>query len=103
MNLYVPFCIYFREKFRPAYGHLGILANVFPNVPIVAMTATATEDTQAKIIESIGLDNPTIVKVNPDRPNIYFSCQKKKTREMINWHLFWTPFKNWKLLYLICR
>ena len=41
------------------------------------MTATATVDMQAKIIESIGLEYPVIIKSNPDRPNIYFSCQRR--------------------------
>lgn len=67
----------FRDKFRPAYGKLGILANVFPNVPVVAMTATATQDMQKKIIESLGMTCPQIVKANPDRPNIYLSCKKR--------------------------
>ena len=66
------------KNFRPAYGQLGLLANIFSNVPIIAMTATATVDMQAKIIESIGLDCPVIIKANPDRPNIiYFSCQRR--------------------------
>ncbi|CAB3991411.1 Hypothetical predicted protein [Paramuricea clavata] len=65
------------EKFRPAYGKLGILANIFPHTPIVAMTATATYDMQCKIIESLGMNCPQIVKTNPDRPNIYFSCKKR--------------------------
>ncbi|CAB3987770.1 DNA helicase [Paramuricea clavata] len=66
-----------REKLRLAYGKLGILANIFPHTPIVAMTATATYDTQCKIIESLGMNRPQIVKTNPDRPNIYFSCKKR--------------------------
>ena len=41
------------------------------------MTATATVDMQPKIIESIGLEYPVIIKSNPDRPNIYFSCQRR--------------------------
>ena len=41
------------------------------------MTATATYDTQCKIIESLCMSRPQIVKTNPDRPNIYFSCKKR--------------------------
>lgn len=44
------------------------------------MTATATQDTQKKIIESVGLDSPKIINTNPDRPNIYFSCQRRANR-----------------------
>ena len=56
----------FRKEFRPAYGNLGLLSNVFPNVPIVAMTATATENMQLKIVENLGMDCPQIIKANPD-------------------------------------
>lgn len=41
------------------------------------MTSTATIDMQAKNIESISLDCPVIIKANPDRPNIWFSCQRR--------------------------
>ena len=67
----------FRKEFRPAYGNLGLLSNVFPNVPIVAMTATATENMQLKIVENLGMDCPQIIKANPDRPNIYLSCERR--------------------------
>jgi hypothetical protein len=41
------------------------------------MTATTTYDTQCKIIESLCMSRPQIVKTNPDRPNIYFCCKKR--------------------------
>ena len=40
----------------------------------MAMTATATTDTQEKIIRSVGLDNAKVIQTNPDRPNTYFAC-----------------------------
>ena len=71
------FGFFFRKEFRPAYGNLGLLSNVFPNVPIVAMTATATENMQLKIVENLGMDCPQIIKANPDQPNIYLSCERR--------------------------
>ena len=53
------------------------MANIFPNDPVVAMTATATKDMQEKIIESLGINCPKIGKANPDWPNIYLSGQKR--------------------------
>ena len=41
------------------------------------MTATATEGMQLKIIESLGMDCPQVIKANPDRPNIYLSCERR--------------------------
>lgn len=66
-----------RKQFRPAFGKLDVLSSIFPNVPIVALTATATKSKQEKIINSIGLQLPFIVEVNPDRENIYFESRPR--------------------------
>ena len=59
--LYIEFGIWFfvfRKEFRTVYGNLDLLSNVFPNVPIVAMTATAIENMQLKIVENLLIDCP---------------------------------------------
>lgn len=43
------------HDFRPAYRHLGKLRSLLPDVPILAVTATATEDVKNDIIRSLGL------------------------------------------------
>ena len=55
-----------RKEFRPAFGKLDTIWNIFPDVPIVALTATATKSKKEKIVSSIG------VEVNPNRENIFF-------------------------------
>ena len=69
-------CIY-RKTFRPAYAQLGILGAMFPKVPVVALTATATEKTRSLISSSLGMVDPVIIAVNPNRQNIFYSCSPR--------------------------
>ena len=54
---------HFRKDFRPSYRKLGILRSIFPKVPLLGMTATATKRPGRDIIESLGmqklLETPT--------------------------------------------
>ena len=59
---------------------MSLLSSFFPSVPVIALTATATVHMQKEIIMSLGLCEPIVITVNPDRPNIYFaSCPRKNT------------------------
>lgn len=71
---------HFRKDFRPSYRKLGILRSIFPKVPLLGMTATATKRPGRDIIESLGMFNPAEVIGNPDRPNIYFSASTRPDR-----------------------
>ena len=53
------------------YSKLGTLSSVFPKANIVAMTATATNDYQKAIIQSLNMKDPKLVVANPDRANIF--------------------------------
>ena len=64
-----------RKSFRPAYGKLDVLSSLFPSVPHVALTATATRATQAFITDSLKLDEAVVIEVNPDRKNIFYECK----------------------------
>ena len=55
-------------------------ADIFPKVPLLEMTATATKRPDRDIIESLGMFNPAEVTGNPDRPNIYFSASPRRDR-----------------------
>ena len=44
----------------------------------MVFTATATKETQTYIVNKLELKNPTILEVNPDRPNIFYSKKKRK-------------------------
>ena len=48
------------------------LSSIFPSIPHVALTATATTSTKELIIDSLQLDNAFLVEANPDRSNIFY-------------------------------
>ena len=49
-----------------------MLCAIFPNVPVVALTATASKTDISSIKESLNLRNPLEVIGNPNRPNIHY-------------------------------
>ena len=65
------------HDFREDYLLLGSLADNFPGVPRMALTATATVQAQADIIERLGLENPARFVAGFDRPNIRYLVQGK--------------------------
>lgn len=53
-----------------------MLASLFPNVPMLALTATTTTQTKKQFATNLGMHDPMIIETNPDRPNIYYNSQR---------------------------
>ncbi|OUR99610.1 ATP-dependent DNA helicase RecQ [Halobacteriovorax marinus] len=70
------------HDFRPEYMELGILAKRFPNIPRIALTATAGHATKEEIIRCLGLHNSPVFIGSFDRPNIHYSIEKKGTKAL---------------------
>ena len=70
--------IIYRKRFRPVYAQLGMLSALFPNVPIVALTATATEKTRNITANSLGMVDPVIIAVNPDIKHIFYTAARRQ-------------------------
>ncbi|QGT96846.1 DNA helicase RecQ [Pseudidiomarina andamanensis] len=65
------------HDFRPEYGQLGQLRETLPNVPFMALTATADAATEADIISRLHLHDPVVYKGSFDRPNIRYVVEEK--------------------------
>ena len=65
------------HDFRPEYTRLGSLRQLFPAVPIVAMTATADPETRRDIIRQLGLHQARVHVAGFDRPNITYTVIPK--------------------------
>ncbi len=66
------------HDFRPDYRNLKFLKNQFPNIPIIALTATATPKVQEDIVRQLALDNPKTFISSFDRENLTFLVVRKK-------------------------
>ena len=65
------------HDFRPEYTILGNLRNTFPNIPLMALTATADPTTRADILLHLRLNEPHTYLGSFDRPNIRYTVQEK--------------------------
>ena len=65
------------HDFRPEYRQLTILHERFPDIPRIALTATADAPTRREIIERLSLDYAKQFVSSFDRPNIRYSITQK--------------------------
>ncbi len=65
------------HDFRPEYVRLGELRELFPDIPVVAFTATADSQTRKDIIVRLRLHTPDVHVTGFDRPNIRYSALEK--------------------------
>ena len=66
------------HDFRPEYRRLKeMMDQINPDIPIIALTATATPKVQSDIVKNLGLRNPDIFISSFNRGNLYYEIQPK--------------------------
>ena len=72
------------HDFRKDYLSLSELKQNFPEVPILALTATATESVRIDIIKQLKMSNDTLYfKSSFNRPNLFYEIKPKLTKKKI--------------------
>lgn len=66
------------HDFRPEYRQMKQLRQRYPDVPILALTATATGRVRQDIIQQLTLKQPGIHVASFNRPNLYYDVQAKQ-------------------------
>jgi hypothetical protein len=65
------------HDFRPDYNQLGLLRTEFPNVPFMALTATANEKVVNDAIRALNMRNEYRFRSSFNRPNLHYEVRKK--------------------------
>ena len=66
------------HDFRPEYIQLGRLKRFFPEIPVIALTATADKLVRRDIIERLNLKEYELFVSSFNRPNIYYEVKQKR-------------------------
>ena len=65
------------HDFRPEYRQLKSLRKRYPDIPTLALTATATDRVRSDIIQQLGLKQPSIHTASFNRQNLYYEVRPK--------------------------
>ncbi|EFH62834.1 predicted protein [Arabidopsis lyrata subsp. lyrata] len=68
------------HDFRPDYQGLGVLKQKFPNIPMLALTATATTSVKEDVVQALGLVNCVVFRQSFNRPNLWYSVVPKTNK-----------------------
>lgn len=65
------------HDFRPDYKALGEIRKRFANVPVMALTATATENVKVDVMHNLGMDQSKVFDQSFNRPNLRYEVKSK--------------------------
>ena len=73
------------HDFRPDYKLLGNVRGQFKGVPVMALTATATENVKVDVIHNLGIQNCEVLTQSFNRPNLTYEVRSKsKAKEALD-------------------
>ena len=73
------------HDFRPDYKMLGEVRQRFRGVPVIALTATATENVKVDVIHNLGIQNCEVFTQSFNRPNLSYEVRSKgKAKEVLD-------------------
>jgi len=76
------------HDFRPEYRRLREMMDVInPDIPVIALTATATPKVQSDIVKNLGLRTPNIFISSFNRTNLYYEVQPKVKKDQTVKHI----------------
>ena len=75
--------------FRECYAHLHELRSLAPEVPIIALTATATKLTKNTILNVLLMDNPYEIKESPNKLNLTYIVECMHTDTDLEFYFGW--------------
>lgn len=74
-------CSQWGHDFRPDYKFLGVLKSMFPNVPLLGLTATATSRILIDVQKMLDISGCLVLKASFNRPNLYYEVRRKPSTQ----------------------
>jgi ATP-dependent DNA helicase RecQ len=91
------------HNFRPEYRQLSQLRKIFPGVPIIALTATATPEVRKDIIQQLGLSHTREFVGSFDRKNLQYRVIEKKNPHVFLQHYLGQHRSDAGIIYCLSR
>ncbi|GEQ70758.1 hypothetical protein JCM33374_g4437 [Metschnikowia sp. JCM 33374] len=89
------------HDFRPDYQGMSMFKEEFPDLPIMALTATANEKVRLDIIHNLRMSEPVLLKQSFNRTNLFYKVMKKPANvfEWLRDYISQTQFRKTGIIY----